>query len=43
MVRDQHLNTIDVEEELHRAAWDVEAAARHHRALPPPGRGDPGA
>lgn len=27
-VRDQHLNTIDAEEELHRAAWDVEVAAR---------------
>lgn len=28
-VRDRHLSTLDAEERLHRAAWDVEVAARH--------------
>ena len=28
-VRDRHFSTLDAEEELHRAAWDVEVAARH--------------
>jgi len=40
-VRDRHLSTLDAEERLHRAAWDVEVAARHGHGACGAGTADP--
>lgn len=31
-IRDERLSTVDVEEELHRSAWEIEVALRHGRS-----------